>query len=84
MEHPFVNSAAGNFAPLLGTAAVDTGAGVYIEPGSPGLVDSCVIRNCDCGTNWDSFRGGLAITLDGGEARNCLIVENSSATAFGS
>ena len=61
-----------------------TGAGVYIEPGSPGLVDTCVIRNCDCGTNWDSFRGGLAITLDGGEARNCLIVENSSATLFGS
>ncbi len=61
-----------------------TGAGIYIEADSPGLVDSCVIRNCDCGTNWDSFRGGLAITLDGGEARNCLIVENSSATLFGS
>ena len=63
-----------------GTTSYTYGGGIAIAANAPALVDSCVI--CNCGSTSSYFDGGLAIRLDGGEARNCLIKDNSIAVAL--
>ena len=61
-------------------ASYSYGSGITIAANAPALVDSCVI--CNCGSTSAYLDGGLAIRLDGGEARNCLIKDNSIAVAL--